>query len=368
MKRTTGYLRRISAAALFLLLCLAPAVFSGCGRNSKEDAEAAVTPEVKATGQISVFGESTEEPDAADTENAAAEEAEEHLLSIPYIPLTSVPAYSGESCVKINENTPLFSQKEITSESFEYYCSLDELGRCTAAYGSLSVDTMPGEDEERGSIAAVEPSGWNQAGYDFIESGWLYNRCHLIAWALGAENDNELNLITGTRYLNLEMEAYEKQIASWLRKTGGHVMYRVTPVYSGSELVCRGLLMEALSVEDGGEGICLCLYFYNVQPGVEIDYADGSSKYSGEFADLTSAAVDLAAVPEEALMAIAESAGIEGHGDSTYILNRHTLKIHMPDCAETENISAGNRVELSGISLELLQYIGYSLCGTCFGE
>ena len=204
------------------------------------------------------------------------------------ISLDALPEYDDSPYVAIDatedrENgTPSFSDEELTraaAGTFEDYSELDGLGRCGAALACVGAETMPTEDEERESISSIHPTGWEQAEYDFVDGGVLYNRCHLIAWALSAENDNELNLITGTRYLNVEgMLPFETQILEYIEQTGNHVLYRVTPLFEGDELVARGVQLEAWSVEDEGAGICFNVYCYNVQPGVEIDYLTGESE------------------------------------------------------------------------------------------
>ena len=201
--------------------------------------------------------------------------------------LDAIPSYSGSPYVTIDassgnpDGTPNFTDEELAraqAGAFEEYSALDALGRCGAALACVGAETMPAEDEERGDISSIHPTGWEQAEYDFVDGGVLYNRCHLIAWALAAENDNERNLITGTRYLNVEgMLPFETQILEYIEQTGNHVLYRVTPIFEGDELVARGVQLEAWSVEDDGAGICFNVYCYNVQPGVEIDYATGKS-------------------------------------------------------------------------------------------
>lgn len=189
-----------------------------------------------------------------------------------------IPAYSGEAWVEINNNDPFFKDDEITTESFENYSSLDELGRCGTAYACLSQELMP--TDERGAIGSIKPTGWHTVKYpEVIEDNYLYNRCHLIAWCLSGENANEENLITGTRYMNVEgMLPFEEMVARYIDETDNHVMYRVTPIFEDNNLVASGVLMEAYSVEDKGEGICFCVYCYNVQPGIEIDYRTGESR------------------------------------------------------------------------------------------
>ena len=190
--------------------------------------------------------------------------------------LDSIPDYSGSAYVNVNDNQPYFSDTDLTTTSFETYSELDGLGRCGVAYASVSTDTMP--TKERGSIGQIKPTGWHTVKYDCVDGKYLYNRCHLIGYQLTAENANEKNLITGTRYLNVDgMLPFENMVADYIKETDNHVLYRVTPIFDGDNLVASGVLMEAKSVEDKGEGICFCIFCYNVQPGVNIDYAAGES-------------------------------------------------------------------------------------------
>lgn len=192
------------------------------------------------------------------------------------IDLSNIPEFSGKPYVVINNNVPYFKDSDFKTESFEYYGDLDSLGRCTVAYANVGTDTMP--TKKRGSIGSVKPSGWHIAKYDFINGKYLYNRCHLIGYQLTAENANPKNLITGTRYLNVTgMLPFENMTADYVKETGNHVLYRVTPVFEGNDLVARGVLMEAESVEDHGKGIMFNVFCYNNQPGVTIDYATGES-------------------------------------------------------------------------------------------
>ena len=190
----------------------------------------------------------------------------------------TIPEYEGEPFVLINQNIPFFEKDDYTTESFENYSELDELGRCGAAYANISKELMP--TEERGQIGDVRPSGWHTVKYpDLIEDRYLYNRCHLIGYQLSGENANEKNLITGTRYMNVEgMLPFENKVADYVRRSDNHVLYRVTPVFEGNNLVATGVLIEAYSVEDRGEGVCFCVFVHNVQPGIEIDYRTGESK------------------------------------------------------------------------------------------
>ena len=191
-----------------------------------------------------------------------------------------IPSYEGSLWVELNGNVPSFAPDQITSAAFEQYSPLDELGRAGAALACLGMETVPAGERE--DISSIRPSGWQGGKYDFIERGFLYNRCHLIAFSLAGENANEQNLITGTQALNIEaMPVFEGEVLGYLYRTKNHVMYRVTPVFVGDELLCRGVQMEAYSVEDAGAGICFNVYCFNVQPGVEIDYATGRNWPAG---------------------------------------------------------------------------------------
>ena len=269
--------------------------------------------------------------------------------------LEDIPDFSGDAYVVLEDNQPSFTQEDLTTESFETYSPLDALGRCGVAYANVSLDTMPTQDRE--SISQVKPSGWQTAEYDtdLVDGGYLYNRCHLIGFQLTGENANEENLITGTRYLNVEgMLPFENMVADYVKETGNHVLYRVTPVFSGSELVARGVELEALSVEDNGEGVCFHVYCYNNQPGITIDYATGDSWLSGETAPRGS--------QSEANTSDTGSAdqGTEQH----YVLNTRSKKFHLPDCSVAASMSQSNRQDYTGTRQSLLDQ-GYTPCGTC---
>lgn len=259
--------------------------------------------------------------------------------------IASVPAYSGKPFIAINGNKPNFTEADLTTKSFEKYSPLDKLKRCGVAYANVSKDTMPKED--RGSISSVKPSGWVQAKYDCVDGKSLYNRCHLIGFQLTAEKANERNLITGTRYMNVDgMLPFENMVADYVKETGNHVLYRVTPVFKGNNLVASGVQMEALSVEDKGDGICFNVYCYNVQPGVEIDYATGKSKASGESknAEVCPSADEFAV--------------------KNYVLNTKSKKFHKPDCRGAKDISSQNKENFKGSRNELISK-NYEPCGIC---
>ena len=198
------------------------------------------------------------------------------MIEGPSVTLESIPEYSGATYVAVNDNEPYFTQDEITDEAFEMYSDLDALGRCGVTCASVGPELMP--TEERGDIGSVKPTGWHTVKYDCVDGKYLYNRCHLIGYQLTGENANEENLITGTHYMNTEgMLPFENMIADYIHETDNHVLYRVTPVFEGEDLVASGVQMEAESVEDDGEGICFNIYAYNSQPDIEIDYETGDS-------------------------------------------------------------------------------------------
>lgn len=226
---------------------------------------------------------------------AHTDEGTEVVTGIEEIDITeNIPEYSGNSYCELDNNVPHFDER--STESYIHLSELDSLGRVQAAEACLSLDTMPKDGEERGEIGSIRPSGWNQAKYEGVinsEPPYVYNRCHVLMWALTGLNAEPRNLVTGTRYMNIEMTAHELMVVRYIENTGNHVMYRVTPVYVEDELVCRGLEMEALSVEDEGLGISYHVFYWNVQPGIGIDYSTGETHYTGEFFDSDSETVIL---------------------------------------------------------------------------
>ena len=192
------------------------------------------------------------------------------------INISDIPEYEEKIYIEINNNKPYFTEEDYTKESFEKYSNLDEFGRCGVAFANISKEIMPKEGEERESISNVKPTGWIQEKYD---GEYLYNRCHLIGYQLSGENDNELNLITGTRYFNVEgMLSFENKVADYIEENQeNHVLYRVTPVFENDNLLAKGVEIEAYSVEDNGEGVCFNVFIYNVEPGININYATGES-------------------------------------------------------------------------------------------
>ena len=260
--------------------------------------------------------------------------------------LSNIPDYDGKAYVELNGNVPEFSESEKTySESFEEYGKLDSLGRCTYAVSCIGKDLMP--TEKRGSIGSVKPSGWHISKYDFVDGKYLYNRCHLIGYQLTAENANERNLITGTRYLNVEgMLPFENDVADYIEITNNHVYYKVTPIFEGNNLVANGVQMQAYSVEDNGQGISFNVYCYNVQPGVAIDYATGDNQaVASSSASVTSTSSDEA-------------------DKKAYIVNTKTKKFHNPDCEGVKKMSSSNKKKYKGTRDSLISN-GYSPCQKC---
>lgn len=258
--------------------------------------------------------------------------------------LSNIPDYDGKAYVELNGNVPEFSESEKTSsESFEEYGKLDSLGRCTYAVSCIGKDLMP--TEKRGSIGSVKPSGWHISKYDFVDGKYLYNRCHLIGYQLTAENANERNLITGTRYLNVEgMLPFENDVADYIEITNNHVYYKVTPIFEGNNLVANGVQMQAYSVEDNGQGISFNVYCYNVQPGVAIDYATGDNQ----------------AVASSSV----RSTSSDEADKKTYIVNTKTKKFHNPDCDGAKKMSSSNKKKYKGTRDSLISN-GYSPCQKC---
>lgn len=264
------------------------------------------------------------------------------------ISLNDVPAYSGDPYVVINANIPYFSDEDLTTNSFELYSELDELGRCGPACACVGLDLMP--TEERGNIGSIKPSGWHTIKYNgIIDGNYLYNRCHLIGYQLSGENTNERNLITGTRYLNVNgMLPFENMVADYVKETGNHVLYRSTPIFDGDNLLASGVLLEAESIEDDGNGVLFCIYAYNVQPSIIINYATGESSLNVN-ADLESSIEESQEVMPEC---------------STYIINTNTGKFHYPTCKSVKDIKEKNKFEYSGTREEAIS-MGYIPCKQC---
>ena len=255
-----------------------------------------------------------------------------------------------DAYIIVNNGVPFFTEAEKVTKSFEKYAELDALGRCGVTYACVGKDLMPTEDRE--SISSVYPSGWKYNGksnnnqYEFVDGKYLYNRCHLIGFQLTGENANEKNLITGTRFLNINgMLTFENMIADAVREDGLHVLYRVTPIYKGNNLVAEGVLMEGYSVEDNGDTIQFCMFAFNVQPGVEIDYETGKNW----LAETTSTT---------------PTTPSEDQNQEQYVLNTNSKKFHKPDCSSVESMSEKNKQEKTCTREELIND-GYTPCGVC---
>ena len=277
--------------------------------------------------------------------------------------LSDVPAYSGKAYISVNGNVPYFTAAELTTTSFETYSDLDTLGRCGVTYACIGQDLMP--TKERGSIGMVKPTGWHTVRYDDLVDGkYLYNRCHLIGYQLTGENANTKNLITGTRYLNIEgMLPFENMVADYIQETDNHVLYRVTPIFEGNNLLANGVLMEGYSVEDKGAGVSYCVFAYNVQPGIEIDYATGESKLadSAQQEEQKTATVTPTPSPEPEKQ---EPATGSEASQADYILNTNTKKFHYPTCSSVNDMKEKNKKEFFGTRDETIA-LGYSPCGRC---
>ena len=269
--------------------------------------------------------------------------------------LDMVPEYHGAKYAVVNANIPFFTdgEKNLAHQGyFEYYGNLDSLGRCTVAFDCLGRETMPASGEKRGDISSIHPSGWKQARYDCVDSETVLTRAHLAGYILSAENANEKNLVTGTRYMNSDsMLKFEDDVRYYIyRHKGSHVLYRVTPVYNGNELMPRGLLMEAYSVEDFGTGLQYCVYIYNIQPGVRFNYSSGRSEYTGIFYDTDS-----------------ECVITDGISLASYVLDKSTNTIHNPQCSHFAELKLTDIATFWGDKDMQSSWsrFGYKLCNEC---
>ena len=273
--------------------------------------------------------------------------------------ISNVPSFSSSPYVEINGNVPSFSASEITAKAFEKYSELDDQGRCGVAFANICKEIMP--IESRGAIGMVKPSGWHTVKYDFVDGKYLYNRCHLIGYQLAGENANTKNLITGTRYLNIEgMLPFEDRVAYYVEETGNHVLYRVTPVFKGKNLLASGVQIEAYSVEDRGKGVSFNVYCYNVQPGVVIDYSTGESKLAAVAPVDKASNVRIGVAPSIDLN-IEQSVGYK---ECTYVFNKNTKKFHSPNCPSVDEMKDKNREYFYGTREEAIAS-GYKPCGRC---
>lgn len=300
---------------------------------------------------------------SAEKEQSSVQQAEKQkedptetkqVVSAPTISVDNIPAYNGAAYVAINNNTPYFTSEDYTTTAYENYSPLDTLGRCGVATACIGLEIMPTQD--RSSIGQVKPSGWHTVRYNGIVDGnYLYNRCHLIGYQLTGENANKQNLITGTRYLNMEgMLPFENMVADYVKETGNHVLYRVTPIFTGNNLVANGVLMEARSIEDNGAGITYCVYCYNVQPNIQIDYSTGDSMSNGSVQSETS---NVASNTQQQTQQ-QQNTAVTGN----YILNENTKKFHNSDCYSINRMK--NPVTYNGSRNDLIAQ-GYEPCKNC---
>lgn len=270
--------------------------------------------------------------------------------------------YKNDIYVEVNENIPQFTTNELVTDSFERYSELDSLGRCGVAFACIGKDIMP--TEERGAIGQIKPSGWQLAKYDIVDGKYLYNRCHLIGYQLTGENANEKNLITGTRAMNVDgMLPFENMVDEYVEETNNHVMYRVTPIYEEDNLVANGVQMEAYSVEDNGEGISFNVFVFNAQPGIRINYADGTSELIeatvGEEKEEKGSNSKPTSVESDN-----KKKDTSGSQTGDYVLNTKTKKIHYSDCSSVADIQLDNKESFNGTKEYLIEN-GYTSCGRC---
>ena len=333
-------------AIVSLLLAL---VITLCGCTATHDTN--VNTDIPAIEQQAEAG--YQKTEAHQQESESGEEQGQLKVSTgTAFDIKSIPAYSGKAYIAVNDNNPYFTESDLTTKSFEKYAPLDSLGRCGVAYANVGIDIMP--TEKRGSIGIVKPSGWHSIKYENVDGKYLYNRCHLIGYQLSAENANTSNLITGTRYLNIQgMLRFENMVADYVKETKNHVLYRVTPIFEGNNLLASGVLMEGYSVEDDGAGICYNVYCYNVQPGIKINYATGDSEAEDGSAPYGSSAV------------VTKPSTQTNHSPrTTYIGNKNTKKFHYPDCSSVDQMKDSNKVYLTGTRDQAIQQ-GYDSCGRC---
>lgn len=361
------------AIGIALAFLLSMSSLAGCSASMAAD-EAPTdksTPELASTGAPDDSQEpQATPPEDANQQNAEAASENRSATDDGVLSYRDIPAFDGNPYVYVNDGEPVFTDEQRAAEpGYERYGELDELGRCTAAFAVVGPETQP--TEKRGSIGEVRPSGWQMAKYDFVEGKYLFNRCHLLGYQLTGENANSQNLITGTRYLNVQgMLPFENAVADYVDATGNHVLMAVTPVFEGSELVARGVHMMAESVEDGGEGVAFNVFCYNVQPGVVIDYGTGESMLEEDATPLpdVSGAEEAAAPSESAGAGEASEKGAtdsaESKGVAEYVLNTNSKKFHTPSCSSVDQMSSKNREDVEDTRENLIAK-GYDPCKRC---
>lgn len=333
-------LRKTAAIALCELLAIAT-IFTGCASTDLSGTEGAGY----AAGAVVAGEDSSGDLGSKDKVDGPQEDL---VNNNSYVSLDAIPAYDGKAYVAVNNNEPFFTDSDMTTTAFENYSDLDSLGRCGVAYANICKDIMP--TEERGKIGMIKPSGWHTVKYDVIKDRYLYNRCHLIGYQLAGENANPKNLITGTRYLNVEgMLPFENLVADYVNNTGNHVLYRVTPMFSGSNLVANGVLIEAKSVEDNGGGILFNVYCYNVQPGVGINYENGDSWLDGTTGSASSGSDSSAAE---------NSAADSSNSETMVHITATGKKYHRAGCRTLKKSD-------TEVTLDEAKSMGLSPCGIC---
>lgn len=340
---------------IILALCVTMSL-NGCTPSNSASVSkgAGTTTESGQSAEAAKEDSAAETPASDEPEESAQTETPAASAPPASVSIDQIPAYSGSPYIAVNNNVPGFSDADLTTTPFENYSELDSLGRCQTAYADVCTDTMP--TEPRGEIGSVKPSGWHTVKYDNVDGKYLYNRCHLIGYQLTGENANPKNLITGTRYLNIEgMLPFENMVADYVKETSNHVLYMVIPIFEGDNLVASGVEMEAESVEDKGEGVSFNVYCYNVQPGITIDYASGESAIAEESQADTS---DAAEADAESAAAAADTS------ENTYILNTNTRKFHRTGCSSVNKMSEKNKQTYTGSRDELIAE-GYSPCKIC---
>ena len=379
MKHNRPQKRLITQLSLWLALLL---TFTGCAESTVTPQDNTYAIEQLATIPSELLEASetaVSEPESGQPQENASDTQESQQVTsatdastgegTAAFSLWEIPAYSGTPYTEVNGNKPYFTEADLTTQSFETYSGLDSLGRCGVAYANVGQDLMP--TEPRGEIGAVKPTGWHLVKYDNVDGKYLYNRCHLIAYMLAAENANPQNLITGTRYLNVQgMLPFETKVCDYVKNTGNHVLYRVTPIFDGDNLLADGVLMEAYSVEDAGEGICFCVFAYNVQPGIGIDYATGDNWAEGSGTYQSTAAPAAVETPapqpetDTAVQITPESSVSQESRETTYVLNTNTKKFHYPTCSSVDDMKEKNKQIYTGSRDEVIN-MGYVPCKRC---
>ena len=365
-----------TTSRILSVLLLLSVLLTGCSVSSMETESTTTTATVSTASEIQTTTEAVtsttttsttmfDDPDVEHTSKYASASdiaSNGSDASVKVLKRTALPEYAGKPYVVINNNEPGFTSSEKDNRSaFENYSDLDSLGRCGTAFANICREIMP--TEKRGAIGMIKPSGWHTVKYDNVDGKYLYNRCHLIGYQLSAENANVKNLITGTRYLNIHgMLPFENMVADYVKETGNHVAYRVTPVFVNDELVARGVQIEAYSVEDDGDGICFNVYCFNVQPDITIDYATGASQLTSSItttAKPTTRATTKATTKTTARTTTkAEDYGGESNSQTVYITATGS-KYHRDGCQYL-------RKSQIPISLSDAKARGYTPCSKCF--